>query len=81
MSTTEEIRRAALSLPDDDRAALVQDLIDSLPDALSEQEWSAAWADELHARYDEYLRGEVTPIDGEESLKELEAELQRIRRS
>jgi putative addiction module component (TIGR02574 family) len=70
MSAVEEIRAAALALPEEERTALVRDLMDSLDQAetLSDEE---AWAEELQARYEAYVRGEVVALDAAESIRQL----------
>lgn len=75
MSTVEQVREAALILTEIERALFVQDFVESLHSPTEEREWAEAWADEILERYDEYRRGEVTPIDGEECMRQLRAEL------
>jgi putative addiction module component (TIGR02574 family) len=63
------IRRAALALPSDERAALAAELLASLDegedDLASDSEWDSAWGDELERRADEFdaARVEAVPAD------------------
>ena len=54
---TDDLRNAALSLPDAERAALARELIDSL-DGASEVEdvsgWASAWGAEIAARMKQF---------------------------
>jgi putative addiction module component (TIGR02574 family) len=64
------IRRAALALPSDERAALAAELLASLDeggDELgSDLEWDSAWGDELERRADEFDAGRVEAVSADE---------------
>jgi putative addiction module component (TIGR02574 family) len=74
MSSTAEISRSALRLPLKDRAALLDDLFDSIDSELGPErkaEIEKRWADESEARIDAVHCGELKTHDGPQSLKEL----------
>lgn len=60
----DEIFRVALSLPEDVRIALAEQLLGSL-DSANQREIDARWAQESEDRIDAYDRGEIAafPID------------------
>jgi putative addiction module component (TIGR02574 family) len=64
------VRRAALALPSEDRAALAAELLASLDedggDLASDTDWDAAWGDELEARADQLDRGDVETVAADE---------------
>ncbi|HYK01596.1 MAG TPA: addiction module protein [Thermoanaerobaculia bacterium] len=47
------------------RAALAKTLLASL-DSLTDEEYEQLWAEEAEARYDDFLAGRTTAIDGDE---------------
>jgi putative addiction module component (TIGR02574 family) len=76
--TTQELLAAALSLPEDQRAELARNLLDSLDDGqdLSPDEWKAAWSDEIERRVHEIRTGKADLIDGDEALRQVRDRLQ-----
>jgi putative addiction module component (TIGR02574 family) len=60
----DDVIRAALSLPEEVRAALAEQLLESL-DSADQREIDARWAKEAEDRIDAYDRGEIAsfPID------------------
>ena len=67
MTQPERILRAALSLPEADRADLADRLLMSL-DADDQREIDALWAQEAESRIEGYEKGEIEAIPGEEVL-------------
>ena len=61
----------ALRLPPDARAALAGELLESLDDAVIDAEREAAWANEIRSRLDEWERGEVHAMAGDDFLAQL----------
>lgn len=61
-SRYEELMKAALSLPPDDRAQLADQLLASLGGE-NQEEIDAAWAEEAERRMKEIREGKVEPID------------------
>ena len=76
MSTYEEIMSAALALPPDSRAMLVEHLLQSL-DAEDQAQIDALWAEEAERRDAEIEHGKVDPIPGEEVMKRLRSRYKR----
>jgi putative addiction module component (TIGR02574 family) len=76
--TTQELLAAALSLPEDQRAELARNLLDSLDDGqdLSPDEWKEAWSDEVERRVHEIRTGKADLIDGDEALRQVRDRLQ-----
>lgn len=70
MNTYDEIFGAALSLPPGLRAMLAEHLLKSL-DAIKQAEIDALWAEEVEKRVQAVEQGTVTPIAGEQVLREL----------
>ena len=72
--TVDQLEHAALELPTDERALLVERLLASFDGhAAFEQEWTA----EIHRRLDEYEAGEGESIPGEEVFAEARRRLNR----
>ena len=75
--TVDEILRAALALPHEDRARLLDALLRSLePDrgeTAADAGWEAAWAAELNRRAQELDEGRALLIPAEEVFAELAA--------
>ncbi len=65
MTQPEKVLRAALSLPEADRADIADRLLLSL-DASSQREIDALWAQEAESRIEAYDRGEIEVIPGKE---------------
>jgi putative addiction module component (TIGR02574 family) len=66
----ETLLDAALALPPEKRAVLLERLQESMQTI--DPEWEAAWAREPEARLDAFERGEVQAIPAEEVVKEFE---------
>ena len=74
--TKRDVLNAALDLPDDERADLVDDLVQSLgPAKLSEVD--LAWAAEAESRIDAYEAGEMVTHSAEEVFAALRDRLAR----
>ena len=65
LKDADDIFRAALSLPQETRAALAEELLDSL-DEQSQQEIDALWAREAEDRVLAFKRGEIAAIPADE---------------
>lgn len=76
MTQPEKILRAALSLPDADRADIADRLLLSL-DTADQREIEALWAQEAEARIEAYERGEIEAIPGEEVFAAVKARQRR----
>ncbi len=72
----EKLAEDALTLPDDDRAALADVLLRSLKKPAGE-EIDRLWAEEAERRVKEIEDGTVTLLDGDEVLQEARARLHR----
>lgn len=72
-SDLEDVLAAALRLPDDARAALAAELLQSLDYAEidGDADVEDAWADEIKRRLDEVDAGTVTPISWPEARRRL----------
>ncbi len=70
VNTYDEIFNAALSLPPGLRAILAEHLFKSL-DAENQLEIDNLWAEEAEKRFQAVEQGEITPIPGEQVLREL----------
>lgn len=70
--TTATLLRQALTLPDAERAALAEHLLDSLP---ADAAVSREWRDEIAARLAAFERGEMKAADWRESLARVETKL------
>jgi putative addiction module component (TIGR02574 family) len=64
------IRRAALALSAEERAALAAEMLASLDEGgdelASDSEWASAWGDELERRADEFDAGRVEAVSADE---------------
>jgi Putative addiction module component len=69
-----ELEEIVLKLDLPTRAALAEKLLHSLDD-LSAEENQALWLSEARRRREELASGKVQPLDGEDVLRRLEAEL------
>jgi putative addiction module component (TIGR02574 family) len=69
--TVEAITSAALALPHDARAELVETLMHSLDDSVSAKYW-AEWEAEIDARIAAYDRGEMKAYSREEVTRVLD---------
>jgi putative addiction module component (TIGR02574 family) len=73
-STYEEVVSAALTLPANARAMLMEELLTSLD---SSEEVEAAWRAEIERRVREIDEGKVQLIPGEQVMRELRTQLKR----
>lgn len=71
MSTRDELFIAALGLPEDERAKLANQLLDSL--AMPDEEASEAWCLEIERRARDVLEGKVELLDYDEVMAEMRA--------
>jgi len=74
---TDEITRAAMTLPDRQRAALADALWDSLDD---QADVNAAWTSEISSRVDDIVNGRVELLTREEVHARIAASLAARRR-
>ncbi len=72
MRTRESIRDAALALDPEERAALIEDLLNSF-DPVLRQEIDMALAVEAESRIDAYERGDLKSITLDESRRRIES--------
>ncbi len=72
MHTTNEILKAALTLPEDARLTLIEELSDSLREGACQDVWDS-WATEAEDRIRAFERGEIEAIPGEQVMAELRA--------
>ncbi len=66
----DDLAKQARALPREEKEALVRTLIDDL-DSASEAEVERLWVEEARRRFDQYLRGEVEAIPGEQVMARL----------
>ncbi|HEX8273533.1 MAG TPA: addiction module protein [Longimicrobiaceae bacterium] len=72
--TVDQLENAALELPDDERAHLIERLLASFEGHTAfEQEWS----EEIHRRLDEYEAGGAESVPGDEVFAEARRRLSR----
>ena len=62
-ATPQSLLQDALELPEDDRAALADELLESID--RPESEFDASWLDEAKSRLAAYRRGEIEAVDAE----------------
>lgn len=74
LSKIKELEQEALSLPIEDRALLVEHLINSL-DTEEDPEVERLWIAETERRYKEYKEGKVKAIPAEEVFKAVRSRL------
>ena len=72
----DEIFRAALSLPEEMKAALAERLLESL-DSADQKEIDARWGKEAEDRIDAYDRGEIDAFSVNEVFSSLQDRLRR----
>jgi putative addiction module component (TIGR02574 family) len=72
-SIPDDLEKAALALPPEQRAQLIQRLIASLDDP---EELSDAWRDEIQKRLDAYKRGDLDSIPADDLLTDLRNQLE-----
>jgi len=66
--TAKQLLDDAMQLPDDDRAALAPQLIESL-EPTTDRDAQAAWDAEIQRRLDEWDTGQISPIPWSEARK------------
>ena len=71
MSTRDEVFAAALGLPEDERAKLANQLLDSL--GMPDEEASEAWRLEIEQRARDVIEGKVELLDYDEVMAEMRA--------
>jgi putative addiction module component (TIGR02574 family) len=71
MATRDELFAAALGLPEDERAKLANQLLDSL--GMPDDEVSEAWCVEIERRARDALEGKVELLDYDEVMTEMRA--------
>lgn len=74
--TTDEIKREAMRLPEDQRLSLAHELLSSIEPEVK-QEIAKAWDAEIRKRISRYDDGRTGAIPVSEVFKELEARLKR----
>lgn len=75
-----EIEKELMALPEQDRARIARDLIVSLDkddDPHTQEEWDAAWLEEVKQREEDIREGRVEPMDAEQAMAELKARYQK----
>lgn len=68
-SQFDDLEKRARALPPSEKAALIRTLIDDL-DPGQDPDVERLWLEEAERRYDQYLRGEVEAIPGDEVMAE-----------
>ena len=76
MNTAAEIFEIASRLSSIERAALARQLLLSLEDDPFDDDWEAAWADELSRRADRLEKGEVSLSDWDDALTSIRRSLE-----
>ena len=71
MTTVNDIRRAAMQLPAEEKARLAEELLSSL-DTSEQIEIDAEWTEEIERRIDEVDSGKVKTIPADQVFRELE---------
>ncbi len=72
----EDIEKELMALPIETRKRIAHDLISSLDkgdEELSQEEWEAAWRDEIQRRVEDVQAGRVELRDADEVIAELKA--------
>lgn len=70
MLTEQEIISAALNLPIESRAVIIDHILDSLMKS-EREEIDALWAEEAEARIRAYERGEIASVPGEQVFQNI----------
>ena len=65
--TLEEVREEAMTLSEDERLGLAEELVGSVP---ADEAWKRAWAAEANRRYEELRSGAVTPLTEDEFFRD-----------
>ncbi len=71
--TFQQIKNAALSLPEDSRADLVSSLVESLGQASENREHDQIWAEEAVRRYRDLRQNPESGVPAEEAFRKLRA--------
>ncbi len=79
MAVADQLFEQALALPEEERRKLTTRLLKTLPDhpddpddeGLTDEQWQAAWDEELRRREQSLDDGTAKLIDGEEVMKEM----------
>lgn len=80
MTLREQVIQQALSLPESDRAAIVDALEQSLPaDAFVSPECAAEWMDEISRRANAAEQGSAPSVDATTALENIRRRLQESR--
>ena len=74
-SSTQDLLRAALVLPTDERTDLARELLASLDG--EDEKAAEAWRDELVRRAEEVRDGRVQLVDGDQAFERLRQRLRR----
>jgi len=74
VSPRDDVMKRAMKLDADDRSIIAHALLDSIREPV-DPEIERAWIEEAQRRYEAYKRGEIESVDGEQALREIEAEL------
>lgn len=72
--TAEKLKPLLAALPADERAELVEYLLelgDSDEEELTQEEWEAAWTEEINRRVAEFEAGKTVGIPGDEVMRRL----------
>lgn len=79
VATSREVRSAALQMPQDERAALALELLQSLedPNDVTQPDVDAAWDIEIDRRVRGVESGEVVGVDADEAIRRVRASLKR----
>ncbi len=77
LSDTKKLLDEALNLSEDDRRHVARMLLDSIPDSDTSQ-IEEAWNNEVISRANATLNSQITGLDGEPAVNELEQKLRRI---
>ena len=75
-ATLKRARDLALELPENERAALVHDLLSSL-DGPADADAQQAWEAEITKRLDEFIVGNARTLDVDEALGRIDARIRR----
>lgn len=74
-SNIKEIEKRALELTTQERALLIQQLLNSLEDENEEQNTEELWVKEAEDRYNKYKQGKTTDKSASEVLKDAKTNL------
>ncbi|RKG50239.1 addiction module protein [Corallococcus sp. AB011P] len=80
MATRDQLLAQALRLSPEDRRRLAHDLLDSLDEGVEASDAEAAWGEEISRRAQEVLDGTAELLDWDDVRKQVNEELERMRR-